>query len=216
MGITIHWGSGSPFAWRAMLGAVIQGTPFTDRLLSFSDKDHRAPEYLALNPRGKVPTLVDGDVVVYESLAILAYLDRRFPARPLFGRTPREAGRIWQRVFEIDGYLATPAIDGARKIFRGTLDDDARAKLSGVRSEFDQAEAWIAEGGAVVGSDLTAADATLYPFVAFLRRVAPRVPDVAKALGIGDFGENFPHLARWAARIEALPGFQQTYPPHWR
>ena len=41
--------------------------------------EHKAPEYQKMNPRGRVPTLKDGDFVLYESLAILAYLDRKHP-----------------------------------------------------------------------------------------------------------------------------------------
>ena len=48
---------------------------------------------------------VDGDTVVYESFAIMSYLDRRFPEPPLFGTTPEEHAKIWQRVLELDNYL---------------------------------------------------------------------------------------------------------------
>ena len=42
--------------------------------------DSHAPDYLAINPNGRVPALVDGDVVIWESLAINLYLARRFPS----------------------------------------------------------------------------------------------------------------------------------------
>ncbi len=42
--------------------------------------DSRDPDYLAINPNGRVPALVDGDVVIWESLAINLYLARRFPS----------------------------------------------------------------------------------------------------------------------------------------
>ncbi|MBP8140147.1 MAG: hypothetical protein KAX82_05185, partial [Burkholderiales bacterium] len=57
---------------------------------------------------------------------------------------------------------------------------------------------------------LSAADFALYPYVAFLDRCHQRVPtfDAARLLT--------PALAAWKRRIEALPYFGETYPPHWR
>jgi len=55
---------------------------------------------LALNPRGRVPVLKDGDYVCFESLAILYYLDLKYPQPPIFGRTPEEAGTIMRVICE--------------------------------------------------------------------------------------------------------------------
>ncbi len=59
---------------------------------SFPKASARRPPTLELNPRGKVPTLKDGDFAVYESIAIMAYLDRKYTEPPLFGETPEETG----------------------------------------------------------------------------------------------------------------------------
>ena len=55
-------------------------------MLSFAAGDTRKPEFVALNPRHRVPTIVDGDFVLYESNAIVEYLDEAYPGRgqPLF------------------------------------------------------------------------------------------------------------------------------------
>lgn len=68
----LYWTSGSPPAWRVMLALAIKGVPFNSRRLDTDTKDNRAPSYLALNPKGQVLTLVRGDVVIRESLAIRA------------------------------------------------------------------------------------------------------------------------------------------------
>ena len=54
------------------------GAAFEARRVTIAEGEHRTPEYLAVNPRGRVPTLVDGDFVLTESLAILSYLGHRF------------------------------------------------------------------------------------------------------------------------------------------
>lgn len=55
---------------------------------------HRTPEYLALNPNGRVPCLVDQDFVLWESNAILQYLAARFPEHHLDGERARERGEV--------------------------------------------------------------------------------------------------------------------------
>src|SRR4051794_37484747 len=107
MAIELYWGSGSPFAWRVMLTLEVKGLAYESKLLEFSKSDHKTDAYLKLNPRGKVPTLKDGGFVVYESLAIMSYLDRKYPAPPLFGTSAEETGLIWQAISECDSYLAS-------------------------------------------------------------------------------------------------------------
>lgn len=59
------------------------GAPFESRPLSFANGEHRAAAYLALNPEGKVPTLLIDGRVLTEVAAILFYLARRFPSASL-------------------------------------------------------------------------------------------------------------------------------------
>ena len=60
------------------------GTPFEARPLSFRKKENRTPAFLAINPEGKVPTLLIDDRPLTEVAAILFYLAKRFPAAGLF------------------------------------------------------------------------------------------------------------------------------------
>ena len=112
--IELYWGSGSTPAWRALLGLHHKGLPYTSRLLSFSARETRSEAFLAINPRGKVPALVHGELRLNESLAILAYLDALQPAPPLSGQGAAEVdvhavgvGAIEQRVGGVDG-VAVP------------------------------------------------------------------------------------------------------------
>jgi glutathione S-transferase len=70
-GMVTHW----------MLEEI--GVPFENRLLDFNKNEQKTPEYLAINPMGRVPALVHGDVVVTETAAIVAYLADAFPAANL-------------------------------------------------------------------------------------------------------------------------------------
>ena len=53
--------------------------PYKLHVVDFRAGEHRSPEYLALNPNGKVPTLVDGELVLFESAAICTYLGDKYP-----------------------------------------------------------------------------------------------------------------------------------------
>jgi glutathione S-transferase len=59
------------------------GEPYDIHLLSLNRGDNRAPDYLAINPMGKVPALQHGDVVITEAAAICAYLADEFPRAKL-------------------------------------------------------------------------------------------------------------------------------------
>ena len=80
MSLTLYYGSGSPYAWRAQLALERKALPYEIKLLSFSAGDTRKPEFMALNPNAKVPVIVDHDApggvscTVFESGAILLYL----------------------------------------------------------------------------------------------------------------------------------------------
>jgi len=60
-----------------LLALEVKQLKYISRLLEASKGEVKASEYLKLNPRGMVPTIKDGDIVVRESLAIMDYLDRK-------------------------------------------------------------------------------------------------------------------------------------------
>jgi glutathione S-transferase len=83
--LEVFWDSGSPYAWRVLLALEVKQVPYTSRRIQFSKDEHKTPEFLAMNPRGKIPVVRFGDFTLYESTAILAWLDREWSERPIFG-----------------------------------------------------------------------------------------------------------------------------------
>ncbi len=220
MSRTVYFVSGSPFAWRVMLALGAKGLEYEVKRLVFDEGDTQTPEYLALNPRGKVPVLVDGDVTVYESLAILAYLDRAYPDVPLLGTTPADAALIWRRALEVDNYLASALIGAARPIFQQDFagkEAEINENFAKVRAEIETASGWLAGGDFMVGNSPSAVDVSLYPPLAMLKRVGPQLSGVPGIeANLPDYETDLPELAAWMKRVEALPGFDAAYPPHWR
>jgi glutathione S-transferase len=64
-------------SWRVLLGAELKGLDYESRLLDFSKGEVKTPEFLQLNPRGRVPVIRDDGFVLYESLPILEYFEDR-------------------------------------------------------------------------------------------------------------------------------------------
>ncbi|HVA55652.1 MAG TPA: glutathione S-transferase family protein [Gammaproteobacteria bacterium] len=219
MNIEIYWGSGSPFAWRVLLALEIKRLPYHSRLIEFSKRGHKTPEFLKMNPRGKVPTLKDGEYVVYESIAILQYLERKYPQIPLFGTTPEQAGLINQDVCEVLDYIEKPVSQLTGPLFSGELADkesQVREAARALHQEFSHYDDRLKHSQWLRGDHISASDITLYPSVPTVLRAAGKPAAKALDLGFLPLAQRYPDLARWSAAIESLPGYACTYPPHWR
>lgn len=214
MAITFYYGSGSPYAWRAWFGLEYKQVPYELKSLSFTAGDLKTPEYLRINPRGKVPTIVDGEFSLYESPTILEYLEEKYPksGKPLFPGDVRQRALVRRIVNEADQYLSS----ANRRILESVLftkkeEWDATAIARG--REALQKELASFEGllnGEFFAHALSAADFTVYPMIALALRMDIRKPDLNVKGLIG------PKTAAWMKRIEALPLFDRTYPPHWK
>jgi glutathione S-transferase len=224
MATEIYWGSGSPNSWRVLLAAEVLGVPYESRLLEFSKGQHKTPEYLALNPRGKVPVLRDDDVVLSESLAILEYLDAT-NGGSLYGNTPREAAGIRRLIFEFECYLREPLSKAASHLFtaagapptpRTPTAEQAMTAVAAARQELATLSRLVNDRPWFAGDQLSAADIAIFPFVRLLLRAIAKAEKVATELELAPFSERFSGLAHWIERIEALPGYERTYPPHWK
>ena len=202
MAVRFYYASGSPYAWRVWLALERKGVPYHRKTLSFDAGDLKTAEFGALNPRRRVPVLVDDDFALAESAAIVEYIEDRWPLGPaLFASDPRRRAIQRRMVREADQYLA-PA---GNRFVTGEGSEDT---LNDLRRELalweDAATADFLTG------ELSAVDLTVYPFMALFLRLAARRADFVKDDVIG------PRLATWIDRMQALPIVQHTWPPHWR
>jgi glutathione S-transferase len=148
----------------------------------------------------------------------MAYLDRKYPEPPIFGHSAEEKGLIWKAIFEFQSYvlpleerIVVPAF-GGRPL--DTVDMQAAAgDLHGELSGMEQA---VSRGGWLAVERLSAADLAVYPFVEALLRAAGKEAVRPMGLGFLPLAERCPALEDWRQRIAALPGYERTYPPHWR
>ena len=219
MAIEVWWGSGSPFAWRVLLALEFKRLPYVSHLLQFSKQEHKSPQMLALNPRGRVPVLRDADYVCFESLAILYYLDLKYPQPPIFGRTPEEAGTIMRVICEYQAYIE-PRLEShhPRRILRRcrSAGDEITAAMHAVASEARTIEGRLSKSAWIVGDACSAVDMVIFPGIQLLRRALEKPQAAALSSRFMPVEVNYPALGRWLARVAALPGYERTYPPHWR
>ncbi len=219
MTVKIYWGSGSPFAWSVMLAMEVKGVAYESHLLSFSDGDLKTPEFRAINPRSKVPAIRDGDFTLSESNAILAWLERKNPAPVLFGLTAEGTGEIWRAVLEHAAYFQhhTHSISGA--VFYKKMDEkreEVRESAEAIGEEMDRYEAALAASDWLVGSAMSAADLVAYPHFELFFRLMARDDVKPEKLGFESGWDAYPALSAWRSRIQAIPGYDNTYPPHWK
>ena len=217
--LELFWISGSPFSWRVMLMMEAKEIPYTPRLLQASQGELKTREFLLLNPRGKVPTLRDGDVVLSESIAIMQYLEGKYPARPMFGRTTRGTATIWRVISEFTSYVQPPLGRVNYPLLSGKSKEaaaDVTAALADVYTELDKLEVSLANIPWLAGMEITAADTMAYPFLKLLWRSATKEAASQFELGPSLLQRRYPRLVQWMERLEQLPGYERTYPPHWQ
>lgn len=219
MALELWWGSGSPYSWRALLALEYKRLPYVSHMVQFAKQEHKSPQLLLMNPRGRVPVLKDGDYVCFESLAILHYLDRKQPEPPLFGRTAEETGTITRVICEYQSY----AEEHIQKIiytilFQGAEErvEEVERAMGHVRNEARTIEARLSASSWLVGEAFSAADIVVFPAIQMLLRALERREAQGLRMRLLPLEANFPAIAAWIRRIEALPGYERTYPPHWR
>ena len=213
--ITFYFGSGSPYAWTVWLALEHKKLPYEARRMAFDNGDLKTAEFTAVNPRQKVPALMDNGFAMYESAAILAYLEDRYPdsGEALWPTNVQARAIARRRAAEVVAYV-DPVNDKILSELFGPADKTPNLETietgkKELAAELLRIEDWL-DKDYLAGDKLSGADFTLYPYVAFLGRVDSRKP------GYNLFALIPPKLAAWMKRIEALPYFEKTYPPHWK
>jgi glutathione S-transferase len=217
--LEVFWVSGSPYAWRVLLTLEVKQLEYASHLLEAWKGHLQTPEYMQLNSRGTVPTLKDGDLVVRESLAIMAYLDGRYPEPSLFGGNAQQIAKIWRLISECLSYLHVPATRIIHSLYFGKAAekrDDILAAVPEVHAELARFEGELARSTWFGGEAICAADIAIYPFMKSLVRAAAKEPGPSLSLGLLPLAERYPGLAAWMQGVEQIPGYHNTYPPHWR
>jgi len=163
---------------------------------------HKRPEYLALNPYGRVPAIDDDGFVLFESAAILMYLEATRPSPALVPDDPRGRALVDLHLRLCDAQFAVHAATILfPKRFRQPETWDHRAMeiaKAQIERHFGILEQTLGNREYIVGDRFTLADVAYIPLLHF-------VPLMQIELGIT--------LAAWRDRLLARPSAQATVPP---
>ncbi len=225
MTLTVYSISGAPRGWRVLLALEFKQLSYDLHYLEGSKGEHQAAEFRLLNPHGKVPVIVSDGIARRESLALLGWLDRKFPERPLFGTSASEGARVWETSTLFSDYLVEATNSITTPVFNGDgtppteNSEEAKALECAcdlLKVEYALLEDVLGTNTFLCGDKPSAADAVVYPDLARIMRAQQTKPDVMRAIGLGTIDAQFPTLGGWCRQIQGLPGFENTYPPHWR
>lgn len=196
----------SPNCRKALVTASHLGIPLETQLVELSKGEGRRPEYLQLNPNGKVPTLVDGDFALWESNAIMRYIAGKKPNSlwPGDERVRADISR-WQdwelahwlpacsnHIFE---YVIKQALGrGAPDVALVKKGEENFHRFAGVLNGH------LANREYLAGEGLTLADISVGIWTAYAD--SARLPLDAYA-----------HIKRWYKRLESLAAWQQEALP---
>ena len=183
------------------------GVPFELKLVDRANNAHKSPEYLKLNPNGLIPVLVDGDLVLYETAAIVLHLVDTHPAAglaPAVGTAERAQFYKWlvwlaaslqsqmPIYFYTDRYVASGNTAGAAEVKAAT-----ERRIEGL---IDQLDAQLASHGGpwLLGERFSALD----PYALMLCRWTRSAKRPARTL---------PHLGPYLQRVLARPAVQKVF-----
>jgi glutathione S-transferase len=162
---------------------------------------HRAPEYLKINPYGRVPTLVEDDFVLYESTAILEYLENTHQEKPLIPPDARGCALIAMHMKLCDIQLARQTgtiIFPKRFLPKDKWDEKAMAQAkSEIEKHLAILETQLAGKEWMVGDRYSLVEVCYTPFVEFLGLMEVKPP---------------PGVAAWVGRMLERPSAKETKP----
>ncbi|MFM0074882.1 glutathione S-transferase [Paraburkholderia sediminicola] len=191
--IRLHTTLLSGHGHRVKLFLTLLDLPFEVIELNMAAGDNRRPEYLKLNPFGQVPTIEDGETVLFDSNAILVYLAKRYGDPSWLPEDALGAAAVQRWLSLAAGQIAYgPCAARLVTVFSAPLNLDTAQKIA--HKLFDVLDAELAGKNFAAGDRVSIADIAAHTYIA-------HAPEGGVSL------EPYPNIRAWLRRVEALPRF---------
>jgi glutathione S-transferase len=191
----------SSWSFRSWLAMKVAGIAFEETVISLDAPDFKA-RVTAPGGSGRVPVLIDGDVRVWESLAILEYLAEKFPAAGLWPKHAAARARARAIASEMHaGFLPLRRhlpMNVARPVKKRALDDDAAANAARIDAIWSECRSEFGADGPFLFGPFGAADAMYAPVVWRFHTYAVEVSAAAR-----DYMRSMISLSAWNEWREA-------------
>ena len=202
----VHTVLGSPYGRAALVALEEKGAAY--RIAPVVPGTLRAPSHLALHPFGRVPVVEHGSFRLYETQAILRYIERILPRPAMTPANPQAAGRMDQLMNVADWYLFQGVANVivferllAPRFFGRAADESAIAAATPkARSVFEVLARQLGDQPYFVGGAVTLADAHLAPHLDFFSETPEWEPLTA----------SHPNLRAWVDRMRERPSLAAT------
>lgn len=186
----------SPYVARVVLTARLKGLDLAPQMPPGGLK---SPEYLAINPIGKMPALEDGGACLAESMVICEYLDEVYPQQQLAPREPLERARQRLLARILDFYLMQHLAVLFRNADPAKRDPaEVESATAGVRKALADLEHFMGPGPFALGTAPTLADCAMLPHFVVMHAVIA-------AFGVTEPLAGRARLARWWRHVEQHP-----------
>jgi glutathione S-transferase len=168
--------------------------------------EHKKPDYLRINPLGRVPAIRDGEVVMFESNAILCYLEERYGQGKLLPTESAPRAEVyewlWWQASDLSRVMLEPFLMRFFASMGMSPFDESRhrALVAATSAPLDALETHLKGRETVAAKQFTIADIAVGESIA-----------LAEGAGIGLGGR--PHIKAWFSRISERPAFKKTRAP---
>jgi glutathione S-transferase len=182
MSFVVHTIPGSPAARAVMATLIEKGASF--RVVGLAPGAHKMEPHLSRHPFGKMPVLEHDDFTLYETQAILRYLDRVVPSRPLVPEAPRDAARMdqimgisdWYFFQGVSNVIGFHRVVGPRLL--GLTPDEAAISEAMPRAHvvFGELSRLLGQKAYLASQQVTLADLIVAPHMDFLAQTPEWTP----------------------------------------
>jgi glutathione S-transferase len=202
--MNLYYGRVSGNSARALFGLFESGVPFEPKLIDTSAGQNQSPEYLALNPMGKIPALADDDFLLWESNAINLYAAETNPASRLIPDSPQARASMYRWLLFQSAHVSPPSVvvfryknPRVQEFWKTQGDATAYAGAIKELARFLPVLEKAMEGRNWLEGAFSLADIAYAPHMLLIRE------------GGFDFTP-YPNLTAWIARLGARPAWHKT------